>query len=78
MIDPMPTVAPNPPTWSPRAWGSAIGLLAFSGVTLIAVAAGHDPETVLFRATLSGAALAVLSLSTAAAVQVQRSPEDDE
>lgn len=43
--------------WSPLTWGAAIALLAFSVATLIGIANGHEPDTVLWRA-LTGAGVA--------------------
>lgn len=43
--------------WNPRTWGAAIALLAFSVATLIGIANGLEPDTVLWRA-LTGAGVA--------------------
>jgi hypothetical protein len=52
-------------SWSPRNWGAACAVLTASAVTLIGIVIGLEPETILLRTTVSGAAVGIVVSLTA-------------
>ena len=60
----------------PALWGTAVGLLAASLATVVGVATGLDPDTIVLRAAVGGSVAALVATLTAVAVQAAASVDD--
>ncbi len=65
-------------TGTPRAWGAACGMLAFSAITLFGVATGFAHETILLRSCVGGAVVGVTVAVACAVIGSVRPPDDDD
>lgn len=71
MSQPVPDL--SAPPQRPALWGIAVGLLAASLATVVGVAKGLDPDTIVLRAAIGGSIAALVALLTAVAVQATAS-----
>lgn len=64
--------------WTPRNWGTVAGMLMASLVTVVGVATGLEPETILLRCAVSSAIVMIAVTWTARVCQSPRGAVDDD